>query len=110
MRHADGHWVWVQDTSVPCSTSTGESQFFQGFLVDVSKRHAAEERLREAEERFRVLVERMPAMVYTEPLRPGSTVPDGDRLRQRARRAGCSGTRPSGGRRARTLARGDPSR
>ena len=75
MRHADGHWVWVQDTSRPVFDEHGELSFFQGFLVDVSTRHAAEERLREAEERFRVLVERMPAMVYTEGLRSGSTEP-----------------------------------
>ncbi len=75
MRHADGRWVWVQDTSRPVFDEQGELSFFQGFLVDVSTRHAAEERLREAEERFRVLVERMPAMVYTESLRPGSTEP-----------------------------------
>ena len=75
MRHADGHYVWVQDTSRPVFDEQGGVSFFQGFLVDVSTRHAAEERLREAEERFRVLVERMPAMVYTETLQPGSTVP-----------------------------------
>ena len=75
MRHADGHWVWVADTSRPVFDEQGEVSFFQGFLVDVSTRHAAEERLREAEERFRVLVERMPAMVYTERLEPGTTIP-----------------------------------
>ena len=57
--------------------TTASVSFFQGFLVDVSTRHEAEERLREAEERFRVLVERMPAMVYTEPLQHGSTMPAG---------------------------------
>jgi PAS domain S-box-containing protein len=75
MRHADGHYVWVQDTSRPVFDEQGEVTFFQGFLVDVSTRHEAEERLREAEERFRVLVERMPAMVYTETLLPSSTMP-----------------------------------
>ena len=96
MRHADGHWVWVADTSRPVFDEHGEVSFFQGFLVDVSTRHAAEERLREAEERFRVLVERMPAMVYTE--RPGARHddPGRDRLRQRARRrdAGVLRRRP----------------
>ena len=77
MRHADGHYVWVQDTSKPVFDANGTVSFFQGFLVDVSTRHEAEERLREAEERFRVLVERMPAMVYTEPLQHGSTLPAG---------------------------------
>jgi len=71
MRHADGHWVWVRDTSSPVYDDDGELEFFQGFLLDVSKRHAAEEGLRKAEQRFRALVERMPAMVYTEPLVEG---------------------------------------
>ncbi|HLB38927.1 MAG TPA: PAS domain-containing protein [Actinomycetota bacterium] len=73
MRHANGHWVWVQDTSRPVFGGDGELLFFQGFLVDVSMRHEAEERLREAEERFRVLVEQMPAMVYTESLEIGTS-------------------------------------
>src|SRR3954449_5679976 len=72
MRHADGHWVWVQDTSRPVYDDDGGLLFFQGFLMDVSTRHEAEERLRAAEQRFRVLVEQMPAAIYTEAIRPGS--------------------------------------
>jgi len=72
MRHADGHWVWVQDTSRPIFDEDGELVFFQGFLMDVSTRHEAEERLRAAEQRFRVLVEQMPAAIYTETIEPGS--------------------------------------
>ena len=71
MRHADGHWVWVQDTSRPVFDDDGELLFFQGFLMDVSTRHEAEERLRAAEQRFRVLVEQMPAAIYTETITPG---------------------------------------
>jgi len=72
MRHADGRWVWVQDTSKPVYDTQGELAFFQGFLMDVSTRHDAEERLREAEQRFRVLVEQMPAAIYTETIVPGT--------------------------------------
>jgi PAS domain S-box-containing protein len=72
MRHADGHWVWVQDTSRPVFDDDGELLFFQGFLMDVSTRHEAEERLRAAEQRFRVLVEQMPAAIYTETITPGT--------------------------------------
>jgi PAS domain S-box-containing protein len=72
MRHADGHWVWVQDTSRPVYDDEGDLLFFQGFLMDVSTRHEAEERLRAAEQRFRVLVEQMPAAIYTESIRTGS--------------------------------------
>jgi PAS domain S-box-containing protein len=73
MRHADGHWVWVQDTSRPVYADDGTLAYYQGFMMDVSERHAAQERLREAEERFRILVEQMPAIVYTEPVAPGTT-------------------------------------
>jgi PAS domain S-box-containing protein len=72
MRHADGHWVWVQDTSRPVYGDDGALFFFQGFLMDDSTRHEAEERLRAAEQRFRVLVEQMPAAIYTESIRTGS--------------------------------------
>jgi PAS domain S-box-containing protein len=66
MRHADGSWVWVQDTSKPVYGDDGKVLFFQGFLMDVTTRHDAEERLREAERRFRILVEQMPAAIYRE--------------------------------------------
>ena len=42
MRHADGHWVWVQDTSRPVFDDDGTLVFFQGFLMDVSTRHEAQ--------------------------------------------------------------------
>ena len=96
MRHADGRWVWVRDTSRPVFDEQGELSFFQGFLVDVSTRHAAEERLREAEERFRVLVERMPAMVYTEGLRPGRPSPRRSTT-SASTPSTCSGIRPRSG-------------
>jgi PAS domain S-box-containing protein len=66
MRHADGHWVWVQDTSKPVYDDEGHVAFFQGFLMDVTTRHEAVEGLRDAERRFRVLVEQMPAAIYRE--------------------------------------------
>jgi PAS domain S-box-containing protein len=96
MRHADGRWVWVQDTSRPVFDEQGELSFFQGFLVDVSTRHAAEERLREAEGGSVSSVERMPAMVYTE-----GCVPDRPSPRRSTTSAStpstCSGIRPRSG-------------
>jgi PAS domain S-box-containing protein len=71
MRHADGRWVWVQDTSKPVYDDDGRMVFFQGFLMDVTARHEAVEALREAERRFRVLVEQMPAAIYRETVRQG---------------------------------------
>jgi PAS domain S-box-containing protein len=76
MRHAEGHWVWVRDTSSPVYDDDGNLEYFQGFLMDVSKRHAAEERLREAEERFRQIVERTPVVSYQEAPREEAFSPD----------------------------------
>jgi PAS domain S-box-containing protein len=66
MRHADGHWVWVRDTSVPVYGGDGKLEYFQGFLIDVSKHHEAEEQLRVAEERYRQIVEHTPVVSYQE--------------------------------------------
>jgi len=76
MRHADGHWVWVHDTSTAVLGPGGTADYFQGFMIDVTARHDAEERTRHAEERFRVLVEQLPALTYTERVAPGSTGAD----------------------------------
>ena len=73
MRHADGHWVWVHDTSTTVYREDGSLAYFQGFMIDITGRREAEEQLRIAEERFRVLVEQMPAVVYTERVEPGTT-------------------------------------
>ena len=73
MRGADGGWIWVRDSSTGVRREDGSLSHFQGFLIDVTARHDAEERLRRAQERFRVLVEQMPAIVYTERLEPGTT-------------------------------------
>jgi PAS domain S-box-containing protein len=69
---ADGREVWVHDTSTAVLRDDGEVDYFQGFMVDVTRRKHAEERLREAEERFRVLVEQMPAVIYTQRVEPGT--------------------------------------
>jgi PAS domain S-box-containing protein len=70
MRHADGHWVWVHDTSTAVLGADGELEYFLGFLTDVSSRHHAEERLREAELTFRTMVEQNPAVFYMQELDP----------------------------------------
>jgi PAS domain S-box-containing protein len=66
MRHADGHWVWVHDTSSTVYDDDGRVVSFQGFMTDVTARHEAEERLRQAEERYRAIVEHTPAITYQE--------------------------------------------
>src|SRR5205823_4074098 len=72
MRHADGHWVWVQDTSTTVLNDDGTVAFFQGFMFDVTQRKEAEEQVRVAEERYRAIVENTPAITYQEmPQPPG---------------------------------------
>jgi PAS domain S-box-containing protein len=70
MRHADGHWVWVHDTSTAVLDAEGNLDYFLGFLTDVSSRHDAEERLREAELTFRTMVEQNPAVFYIQGIDP----------------------------------------
>jgi PAS domain S-box-containing protein len=64
MRHADGHWVWVHDTSTPVPGPDGSLTHFQGFMIDISRRKEAERRLRDAEHRYRSMIEAIPAVVY----------------------------------------------
>jgi PAS domain S-box-containing protein len=66
MRAADGRWVWVRDIARPIRDQRGDVQHWQGFLVDIGERMETEGRLREAEERYRAMVERIPAVTYTD--------------------------------------------
>jgi PAS domain S-box-containing protein len=68
-RHADGHWMWVHDEATFVTESDGEG-FWQGFLVDITERKEAEERLREAELKFRTIVEQNQAIFYTQEIDP----------------------------------------
>ena len=70
MRHADGHWVWVHDTSTAVLREDGSLDYFLGFLTDVTSFHDAEERVREAELTFRTMVEQNPAVFYIQEVDP----------------------------------------
>ncbi len=59
----DGSVVWVRDTAVLVERD-GAWPVWQGVIEDVTARHEAETRQREAEARYRHLVERIPATVY----------------------------------------------
>ncbi len=72
MRHADGRWVWVHDTSTAVFREDGSLAYFQGFMLDVTEGKEAEEQLREAEETFRTIVEQNPAVIYTQEFDPAS--------------------------------------
>jgi len=72
LRNAAGGWSWVRDSSVGVFADDGALSHVQGFVVDVTARKDAEDRLLKAQARFRVLVEQMPAIVYTETLIEGT--------------------------------------
>ena len=72
MRTADGAWRWLRDEANPVGDDTGEL-IYQGVMLDITERHAAEDRLREAEERWRTLLEHLPVVAYMI-----ESTPDGD--------------------------------
>ncbi|MDQ4128228.1 MAG: PAS domain S-box protein [Actinomycetota bacterium] len=72
--HRDGRTVWVRNESVLIEDEASGSRYWQGFMVDITERKRAEERLREAEARYRTLVEQIPAIIYAqESAKPGAT-------------------------------------
>ena len=88
MRHADGHWVWVHDTSTPVPNEDGtDTRFFQGFLVDITARKEAEAARAEAEHRYRTMVEALPAVTYIDEPIPGRRTQRDDAVREPAGRA-----------------------
>jgi PAS domain S-box-containing protein len=66
MRHADGRWIWVKDTSTAVFRDDGSLAYFQGFMIDITVRKTAEERLLHAQKRLEILIDHMPAVVYVE--------------------------------------------
>ena len=72
MRHADGHWVWVHDTSTPIPNDDRPGH---DLLPGVPRRHhrarEAEEARAEAERRYRTMVEALPAVTYIDEPIPG---------------------------------------
>src|SRR5215212_2881880 len=49
----DGHLVWVHDEVILVNDLEGRPQFWQGIMLDITKRKRAEDTQREVEERFR---------------------------------------------------------
>jgi PAS domain S-box-containing protein len=66
MEKSDGAWAWVRDKVRPVRDEEGRILYWQGFLVGVTERVETEERLLEAEARYRAMVERIPAVTYTD--------------------------------------------
>jgi PAS domain S-box-containing protein len=63
MQAADGTWRWLRDEANPVGAETGDL-VYQGVMLDITERHGAEDRLREAEERWRTLLEHLPVVAY----------------------------------------------
>jgi PAS domain S-box-containing protein len=60
----DGGVRWVDDRTVIERDSTGAITHYQGIIIDITERKAAEEALRESEEKYRTLVESTADMVW----------------------------------------------
>lgn len=70
----DGGVVWVRDEAVLLRDEAGLPAAWQGVMIDVTERKAAEEALHDAEARYRSLVERLPAVVYLDVVNPDDPV------------------------------------
>lgn len=72
----DGRLVWVLDHSTLLTRDlNGEPELFQGVLLDITSRRAAERKASEAEERLRTVVETGPAASYVYELEWGGPEP-----------------------------------
>ena len=96
---------WVHDTSTPVFDEDGALDHFLG-LHDRHHRAQARggARLRSAEERYRLLVERTPAIAYTESIAAGLRPGDRDLVPEPADRGDPRATRRADGTRAGLLA------
>ena len=68
----DGRVVWLRDEASLIRDEDGGPLYWQGVMLDITRRMHAEEQLREAEERYRALVEQTPVVTYLDALDPSS--------------------------------------
>src|SRR4029453_10105375 len=71
LRRKDGTYTWGHEGATWVQSPGGEG-WWQGFMLDISERFDAERQLREAEEKFRTIVEKNPAVIYTQEFDPNS--------------------------------------
>jgi PAS domain S-box-containing protein len=62
----DGRPVWIHDEATLICDQYGQPLYWQGFMLDITERKAADVQLRAAEHRYRSLVENIPAVTYME--------------------------------------------
>ncbi len=67
VRHADGHYVWLETAGDPIWNDKGELTAVVVSARDISERKASEERLRKSEERYRVLAYSIDSMYLVDP-------------------------------------------
>lgn len=65
VRRADGSIRWVYEKGRPVFGSSGEAEWLDGVIIDISARVEAESALQASRERWRQLAEAMPQLVWT---------------------------------------------
>jgi PAS domain S-box-containing protein len=64
LRTASGTWLWVRDEANLVGVGPHGAPIYQGVIVDITERHAAEEDVRGAERRWHRLLDELPIVAY----------------------------------------------
>jgi diguanylate cyclase (GGDEF)-like protein/PAS domain S-box-containing protein len=70
MLRRDGQVIWVRDEGVVVRDQSGQPLFWQGFMIDVTRRKVTEQALHDSEVQYRSLFDHVPVGLYR-------TTPDG---------------------------------
>jgi PAS domain S-box-containing protein len=76
LRTASGGWLWVRDEANPVGTGPHGAPIYQGVIVDITERRAAEEDVRDAERRWHRLLDELPIVAYEITMDAGGAVLD----------------------------------
>ncbi|MBE0683357.1 MAG: GAF domain-containing protein [Anaerolineales bacterium] len=60
----DGSVIWTSTSARAVKDEDGNILYYEGFVMDITKRKSIETNLFEAEERYRLLVESLPAVIF----------------------------------------------
>ena len=74
MQTSNGRVLWLRDEAVLIRDANDAPQYWQGVMLDITRRREAEAHVVEAEARYRALVEQTPAVVYIDPIDKGPTI------------------------------------